>query len=158
VFKSSKGFILFVLEFLEKSKKIEIWEICIVIHFHLLQRVFPSIFLWVFVFQTLSFPHLSYIILSYSIRIFVFVERGIVCGWGNHQVVNPPWFVVSLFGRGWSEWCLFPLVRGGVWFLYPSSVEVICGCFGYGPNPSSVEVDCDCIAEVDCDCIASVAL
>ena len=32
--------------------------------------------------------------------------------------------------------------------LYPSSVEVIVFVFGYGPYPSSVEVDCGCIASV----------
>ena len=32
--------------------------------------------------------------------------------------------------------------------LYPSSIEVIVCCIGYGPYPSSVEVDCGCIASV----------
>ena len=37
--------------------------------------------------------------------------------------------------------------RSGI-SLYPSSVEVIVFVVGYGPYPSSVEVDCGCIASV----------
>ena len=32
--------------------------------------------------------------------------------------------------------------------LYPSSIKVIELVVGYGPYPSSVEVDCSCIASV----------
>ena len=78
--------------------------------FHFQFGIFPRDFLWSkhFVFHTWAY------LLSYSIRILFCEKERLFEVVETSKVVNPPYIVVSLFGRGWSEW---------YWFA-PSLVEV----------------------------------
>ena len=86
-----------------KSKKTRVLGDCIDFHFLSSTRDFPSSFSLLLVSKNTLIPHLSYH-LSYSIRIICFVKkekRKRDCLWSLEPlVVNPPLFVVSLFGRG----------------------------------------------------------
>ena len=99
---------------LKNQRKLGFWDIVLDFHFYHLQEISQVVFLCYLISKnTLMSTWAISSILIYLGSLFCGKE--IVWGWLSLQVVNPPWLVVSLFGRGWSEWCLLPLVRGGDW-------------------------------------------
>ena len=100
-----------VLRFGKIKENTKIWEICFGSSFLSFTKSFPKYFSLSFVFQTLGFSHLSYII--YPILYDLYLWENLVCGLCNHLVVNPFSLWLSLFGRGWF----------GLWGA-PSLVEV----------------------------------
>ena len=92
-FLSQKDLSSFVFKGWKNQRKIEIWDICVVLHFYHIQSVFPSIFLCYLISKHLDFPHLS---LSTILFIGSFICGKIGLWLWKPPSCNPPWFVISL--------------------------------------------------------------